>query len=378
MKSIHKSYLVLSLIVIVFILLCIFSFWIPEYLVDIFKDDFGQETGPIGDTIGGTVTPYIAIITAILALLAFGCQFISMQQQQKDLKVERLESRFYNMLDVYQSNTERLDAGGIKGKDAAEELAGEYNFIYTLLYSIYQSQIKDYIESETIDKVSLGKINLFIDSLNKSKIQKAEFLTRLSYGLFYYGYSYTYPYSQQSAEIFLFTEILKEKLQKVAFTQDNSSLYSKWLKEEKALCDIDSYKAPYPICQGHNDKLGCYYRQMFQIVKMISLADKDLLDEKSKYEHIRILRSQMSDYEQMLLFYNSISDFGLQWNKSCESIEKESDMGLIPRFRMIKHIPANVCWRGIFPVDYYKKECRYWESKNIVFFERPQMLQVEE
>lgn len=378
MNSIHKSYLVLSVIVIVFIFLCVFAFWIPDYLVGHFKEDFGQDTGPIGDTIGGTVTPYIAIITAILALLAFGCQFISMQQQQNDLRVERLESRFYNMLDVYQSNTERLDAGDIKGKDAAEELAGEYNLIYTLLYSIYHTHIKDYIESQTIDKVSLGKINLFIDSLNKSKVQKAEFLTRLSYGLFYYGYSYTYPYSQHSKEIFQFTEILKEKLQKVQFVKDDNSLYSTRLTDEKPLCDIEIYRAPYPICQGHNDKLGCYYRQMYQIVKMISMADENILDEKSKYEHIRILRSQMSDYEQMLLFYNSISDFGGQWNTTCASIEKESDMGFIPRFRMIKHIPANVYWRGIFPVDYYNKECIYWESKNIVFFERPQMLQVEE
>jgi len=362
----------------IFVLLCLFAVRVPSFCVENFKDTFSENTGYIGDTIGGTVTPYLTIITALLAFIALGFQFISMRQQNLDLKIERMDNRFYNMLDVYQTNTTRLMAGNKKGKDAAEELAGELMCIYTILYSLYETEYKQLITSSTLDPILLGKINLFLQSLNQDVTKKKEFITNVAYGLFYYGWNYTYPYSTSTDEIFRFTEILKERLKQVEYIEDKNQAFSTWLKKEEPVCELEHYSSPYPICNGHNDELGCYYRQMYQIVKLVVNADKSIYDEKSKSDHMRILRSQMSDCEQMLLLYNTVSDFGKRWNNRKNTINSPEDMGYIARFRMIKNIPANVYWRGVFPIDLYAQENQYWRTKNIDMFECSQMLQVDE
>lgn len=376
----QKTRNVICLIVFaaIFMILCFGAVEVPNYCIEKFGKTFSQETGCIGDTIGGTVTPYLTIITALLAFVALGFQFISMQQQSLDLKIERMDNKFYNMLDVYQSNANRLTAGNHKGKDAAKELSGELMFIYSLVYTIYEEEYKQLIESHSIDKVLLSKINLFIQSLNEDGVKKRRFLTNIAYGLFYYGWNFTYPYKKDNEEIFRFTEIIKDRLFKIKYTLDEKKEFSEWLKQEAATCNIDEYCSSYPICMGHHDELGCYYRQMYQIVKLVANTDKSVYDEKSKNDHMKILRSQMSDFEQMLLFYNSVSDFGNLWNQSKSDMKKPEDMGYISRFRMIKNIPANVYWRGVFPVDYYRKENQYWNSKGLAMFEMTQMLQVDE
>ncbi len=111
------------------------------------------------------------------------------------------------------------------------------------------------------------------------------------------------------------------------------------------------------------------------VIKLISDTEDSIFDEKEKYRHIKVLRSQLSDYEQMLLFYNSLSDFGTAWNKRKDKIYKEQDMGFIARFRLIKNIPGNIIWRGIIPFDYYKEEKQWWEQKNSNFTEIGQFLQ---
>ena len=144
---------------------------------------------------------------------------------------------------------------------------------------------------------------------------------------------------------------------------------------------LEEYSFRYELFQGHNNELGSYFRHLYQTVKYISQADNWLLDEDNKYLNIRMLRSQMSDYEQMLLFYNSLSDMGCSWNKRKkeDNIKRVSDLGLIGRFKLVKNIPTNICWRGINPIDYYHSDSQIWKSKDYsIFFENPQFIEVQE
>mgnify|MGYP006981304488 FL=1 len=56
--------------------------------------DFSN-TGPIGDTIGGIMGPFVAIAAAILTFLAFWVQFKANEQQRKDIALERFESNLF-------------------------------------------------------------------------------------------------------------------------------------------------------------------------------------------------------------------------------------------------------------------------------------------
>ena len=63
--------------------------------------------------------------------------------------------------------------------------------------------------------------------------------------------------------------------------------------------------------QGYHVHLGHYYRHLFHTVKYVT--SRTFLDYDAKLNYLRILRAQLSNYEQVMLFYNWLSDYGDQW-----------------------------------------------------------------
>lgn len=87
---------------------------------------------------------------------------------------------------------------------------------------------------------------------------------------------------------------------------------------------------------GHQHKIGHYFRHLFQTVKYI---DKQvILSYKEKYDYIKTLRGQMSNYEQYVLFYNSLSSVGREWEfNHYKPLRREKF--LISKYNLIKNIP---------------------------------------
>ena len=115
------------------------------------------------------------------------------------------------------------------------------------------------------------------------------------------------------------------------------------------------------------------------MISSIANYPSEELSEEEKYSYAKMVRSHLSDYEQFLLYYNSLSDFGAAWNKPLEENNKYApiNMGLIGRFRMIKNLPGNIYWRGVCPIDRFKKEIGVWKNINCDFFETPQFLTIK-
>lgn len=59
-------------------------------------------TGPIGDTIGGIINPFIAIIAAWLTYKAFIMQYDANQELRKDAEINRFENIFFQLLNMQQ------------------------------------------------------------------------------------------------------------------------------------------------------------------------------------------------------------------------------------------------------------------------------------
>lgn len=64
-----------------------------------------------------------------------------------------------------------------------------------------------------------------------------------------------------------------------------------------------------------------YFRHLYRIFKYID--ESDLIDEKERYDYASIVRSQLSDYELVMLFYNCLAqkDNGTEENKFKPLIE---------------------------------------------------------
>ena len=100
---------------------------------------------------------------------------------------------------------------------------------------------------------------------------------------------------------------------------------------------------------GFQDEIGNYFRLLFQAVNYVD--NQQILDYQEKYNYIKILRGQMSNMEEIILFYNSLCDLGLAW----EYEEPKKD--LITKYNLIKNIPASLTKISIekfYPNVYYE------------------------
>jgi hypothetical protein len=84
---------------------------------------------------------------------------------------------------------------------------------------------------------------------------------------------------------------------------------------------------------GHQSHLGHYFRHLFQAVNYVN--DQPFLTYEMKYSLVRTLRAQLTNHEQAIFFYNSISRLGWNWERNHD----DKNMQLITKYNLIKNIP---------------------------------------
>jgi hypothetical protein len=85
----------------------------------------------------------------------------------------------------------------------------------------------------------------------------------------------------------------------------------------------------YMPFDGHTTRLGQYFRNLFHVLTYTSGIDEGLILNNEKQELIKTLRSQLSSYEQILIYFNSLSFYG-------QPLREE---GFIDNFKLIRNIP---------------------------------------
>lgn len=145
-----------------------------------------KETGPIGDTIGGILSPFIAILVGYLTFEAFRMQYEANVLHRED-KVneklakerERFDNRFYTMLDTLRTNSlgVRL-SNDITGKDAFRVLIAEFFVSYFVVKQAYLKYKPNAPED----------VDAFLSTFRGD--EEDRMLTRIAYGLFFYGNLY--------------------------------------------------------------------------------------------------------------------------------------------------------------------------------------------
>lgn len=288
-----------------------------------FNIDFSK-TGNIGDTIGGITAPFIAIVASILTFLAFWIQYKANEQQKIDLKIERFENKFYNLIDIHRSNVNDLSIGvSTKGRKAFVSLFNELKFTFLCVTNCYNKLYKPKHPDFVIDESNLYNI---------------------SYLIFFFGVG---PNSNKVV-IDLIGENYEDFFnQLVKFIEDKKK---EWDNKKTVILPFkDTFfelKIKYKPCGGHSSKLSHYVRNLFQIVKFLHEQDEKIIPYERKFEYARTLRSQLSTYEQLLIYYNSLSIMGSPW----------IDEKLIEDYCIIKSIPIPIADFYIKPQEKFKNE----------------------
>lgn len=101
-----------------------------------------------------------------------------------------------------------------------------------------------------------------------------------------------------------------------------------------------------------------YFRHLYHIFKYIDTSD--LIEDKERYEYASIVRSQLSDYELVMLFYNCLAqkDNEIEENKFKPLIEKYAIFNNLRKELLVKEEHLNEYNDGA-----YKKQINLWAKQ---------------
>ena len=268
-------------------------------------------------------------------------QTAEFEKQNAIMKKQAFEGTFFKMLEVHRQNAGNVF---VDGKTTSES----FGLLVDILGERYKAAVASLAEIETHPKDPDFKDGADILT-GLTPLERDTFCIKYAYGHLTYGAGYHVNYDKESKYRKL------EKSVEATFTNHITNYVKKG----------DLFK--YNFFEG---MLGHYYRTIFQIVMYVE--QQDILSFSEKYLYVKMLRSQMSDYEQILFYYNALSNMGHPWiNRTVESedndggiIKTELPYSLIIKYRMIKNIPHFFDYFYADPRTFFKEEIKNWEKEN--------------
>ena len=302
------------------ILASIIFLLIPYWITN--KDwgwSYGQNTGPIGDTIGGIAGPIVGFIGVILTFLAFYIQFqanqvqiqalneqkISAKQQENQILLQQFESNFFELLKLHRENVSELDYRRNRGRNVIIKIVNEF--------------------FEIIEEFKKSKTN----SIEAHKLDEQD-IANITFTILFFGIDETV------------SDVLENRFfQKYGTVEISISVFIR----EELRAFPNPYDADKYYFNGHQSRLGHYFRHLRRIVTFVHR--NNFLSLTQKKDYIRILRAQLSNHEQILLFFFSICDLGLKWE-----LKNDNNETLITTYNLIRNIPLGAIY-GFSPKRYY-------------------------
>jgi len=285
-------------------------------------------TGAIGDTIGGIMSPFVAIAGVLITFAAFYIQYIANRQQraiflkslkiqkenfQKELETSKIESKlnkfenqFYEMIRLHKENVNEI-AIEIKTEDYFK---GE---------SILHHKI---VTGRNVFKYYIDELEILFKVISKKGIDKEDAFFQ-AYEIFFHGFR-TFKKIRDDFDYGKYEDTIKQ----ILFGHESRSMELGGLFSSYG---ITPERREYDLFIGRSSYLGHYYRHLYQIVKFV--VKQEFMSYEDKRKYLRILRAQLSNQEQVMLFYNWLSDFGSQWEEINENGNK-----FFSDYRMIHNI----------------------------------------
>jgi hypothetical protein len=246
-----------------------------------FRDGFTVDraaAGQLGDFVGGYVGTAFVLLSVVLL-------FITLKKQRLTAQEQSFETKYFELIKIHRDNVDELQLKGTRGRKIFVLILREFRLILSVTRRI-ALQCKQDLDQQQ--------------------------LLHIAYYCLYFG---TGPNSSR---------MLKLSLAK--FDADFiTALENELGKEEVKLEAKLQRKLPYKPFEGHQSRLGHYYRHLYQTVCYV---DKQKLN-LDKYEFVKTIRAQLSTHEQALLLLNSLTPIGRNWWIK----------DLIVKYRMVQNLP---------------------------------------
>jgi hypothetical protein len=307
-----------------------------------------SKTGEIGDTIGGLMGPIVGVVGGVLTFLAFKVQFEANQQQKRDLQIERFESRLFSMLETHRNNVSEIRLSNpyhyhldnkthsaeqlFEGRSAIEVMFKELRAIYKELESLNSDKSNSPPVSESIQFETA--YFLFFFGASDGKMNASEVEWKGNAKQFF-----------DSANQFVFGLQEEIRAKFYDFPAANGLIDGGISLNTFASNSQNNREPEYLFARGNSQWLSQYFRHIFQMMDYIDSST--IFNYPEKYDYVRLIRSQLSHFEQLLIFYNSLSVLG----------KPLRDNGWLKKYCLVKSIPLHMA-------DFYKKPLDELDEKN--------------
>jgi hypothetical protein len=239
-----------------------------------------ENANQFGSFIGGYVGSIFALISVVFL-------YSTLKEQRETSAIEKFETKYFDLIKLHRDNVAEIGIRDSYGK------------------KVFVTLIREFRETLKITKRICRECDIEL---------KPEEHINLAYMTFFYGVG---PNSSRILKKSLvgFPEILIDKL---LFELDHEPKKDEIAKKRNFR---------YTPFEGHQSRLGHYFRHLYQTVTFVDNSDLKI----DKYGYVKILRAQLSNHEQALLFFNSLSYLGKNWRTK----------NLITDYEMIKNLPKS-------------------------------------
>lgn len=236
--------------------------------------------GQLGDFVGGYIGTVFALISVVLL-------FATLKNQRRAAQEQNFETKYFELIKMHRDNVAELYLQDTYGRRIFVLLIREFRCILAITRQI-------------------------ADKCQQTLTQQQ--LLHIAYYCLLYG---TGPNSSRMLKMSLgsfdsnFVSMLEDELNKTEVKEK--------IQKERNF----GYK-PF---EGHQSRLGHYYRHLYQSVCYVDKQAFPL----DKYEYVKTIRAQLSTHEQALLLLNSLAPVGQNWWHK----------GLITKYRMVQNLPRD-------------------------------------
>lgn len=347
-------------------------------------DIFTQNTGVMGDTIGGVTSPFVNGLSAFLVYLALKAQIDAnklvsdqFEKQQAIDTISKIEMNFFELIKLHRNNVDEIEYSvfehsgmvSTKSRHVFKIISDEFIQCYHEVKKI----AKVFSDLEIIQPQYRIKLEQ-IKKNNSCRCTVEELaLIDITYCILYFGLSEAsettllhkfYHRYNKSAIIkikqFLSLKPKREKVEnyanwtrlrelpKVDLKLVLEEIYSNSPHVQRS--DLAEILIPNlhldRFYSGHQFRLGHYFRHLFQAFRYLSSQKK--IDRNQKYFLGKTMRAQLSTYEQFLLFVNSLSSLGMSWefdlvddNLKGLSQKELKEYRMITKYHLVKNLPGS-------------------------------------
>jgi hypothetical protein len=261
-----------------------------------------EAAGQLGDFVGGYIGSYFALVSVVLL-------FATLKSQRKAYELQSFETKYFELIRLHRENVAELEVQGTTGRKLFVVMIRELRAILKIVKSVAAQTGQTLTQRQKM---------------------------HISYYCLFFG---TGPNSSR---------MLRQSLSKFEASFVNA-LESELNKPEIKENDQKDLKLSYVPFEGHQSRLGHYYRHLYQAVRYV---DKKKLDI-DKYEYVKTIRAQLTTHEQALLLLNSLTPIGQDWWEN----------NYIVTYRMVQNLPRHffdpsteIDLSAIFPSKYFEWE----------------------